>query len=72
MFGKKTREPMEYEIHGHRIICPICHRREFWTRRALRVTRWMSFFDAEWWGDRSDINFICANCGHILWFARPR
>jgi hypothetical protein len=32
----------------------------------------MAFWDAEWWGGRSDLNFICANCGNIQWFKRAR
>jgi uncharacterized protein YbaR (Trm112 family) len=71
MFRKK-REPREYEIHGRMLVCPHCHGRLFWFRRALHVTRWMAFWDAEWWGGRSDLNFICANCGNIQWFKRAR
>lgn len=57
----------EYQIKGKPLICPICGSRRFQTRRTLLNTPAMTFFSLEWANKRAD-NYICDECGHILWF----
>jgi hypothetical protein len=67
MFGRRPTEAKEYEVLGHKLTCPICQHQLFTTRRSLLNTRGLSFFDLDW-ANRQATNFVCAQCGHILWF----
>ena len=64
------REAKAYEVHGHKLVCPICGHDAFWTRRTLLNTPMATFLNFDW-ANRQATNFVCEECGHILWFA-PR
>ena len=60
-------EPKEYEIKGHKLVCPICSKSQFWTRTTLMNTRGASFLGFDWANSEGE-NYICNNCGYIMWF----
>lgn len=63
------KEVKQYNISGQPLICPICKHTEFWMRETLMNTPGMTFLGIEW-ANRQAINYICNNCGHILWFMK--
>jgi hypothetical protein len=67
VFGRRSNEAKEYEVLGHKLICPTCHQTHFTVRRSLLNTRGLSYLDLDW-ANRRATNFVCAQCGHILWF----
>jgi hypothetical protein len=71
MFGRRTEEPKEYEVVGRRLACPICGHTRFTLRRSLLNTRALTLLDLDW-ANRRATNFVCAQCGHILWFVPQR
>jgi predicted nucleic-acid-binding Zn-ribbon protein len=64
----KNPEAIEYEIKGHKLSCPICGNTLFYARKTLLNTRGATFFGLDWANKNAD-NYICENCGHILWFS---
>ncbi len=55
------------EVSGHKLICPICGGERFAERRSLLNTRGLTFLGLDW-ANRAAVNYICANCGYIMWF----
>lgn len=60
-------EPAEYVVKGHKLTCPVCGQDRSWTRRTLMNTSAMTFFGFDWADKKAD-NYVCGNCGHVLWF----
>ena len=60
----------EQEIFGNKLECPVCKHNKFWSRETLMNTPGLTFFGLEWANRRAQ-NYICEQCGHILWFMRP-
>ena len=52
---------------GKSLSCPICHHDKFWQRDTLLNSRVATFFKFDW-ANKSAQNYICDQCGHILWF----
>jgi rubredoxin len=67
MFRRQTQEAKSYEVLGHQLRCPICQHDSFTMRRSLLNTRGLTFLDLDW-ANRRATNFVCAQCGYILWF----
>jgi DNA-directed RNA polymerase subunit RPC12/RpoP len=55
------------EVKGRRVTCPVCGHDRFWTRDSLLNTRMVTFFGFDW-ANQSATNYVCNECGHILWF----
>ena len=64
---KKELEFKEYEVKGHNLVCPVCNHNRFWTRKTLMNTPGATFFGFDWINKEAD-NYICENCGHVMWF----
>lgn len=54
-------------VRGKLIKFPICGHDQFWKRRTLLNTSILTFFGFDW-ANRESQNFVCGECGHILWF----
>jgi hypothetical protein len=67
MFRRQTQDARAYEVLGHQLRCPICQHDHFTMRRSLLNTRGLTLLDLDW-ANRRATNFVCAQCGHILWF----
>jgi predicted nucleic-acid-binding Zn-ribbon protein len=63
------QEAKQYEVDGHKLNCPICGNDTFETRKTLLNRTWFTIFRVQPW-DKTVINFVCSNCGHILPFLR--
>jgi hypothetical protein len=68
---KKRTEAAEHIIQGNKLTCPVCARTMFWTRTTLMNTPGMTFFDFDW-ANKSAKNYVCDNCGHVLWFLEKK
>ena len=56
-----------YEIAGHPVICTHCQNDRFFTRRAILGSSGASFLASDW-PNTGATNYICADCGHLMWF----
>jgi hypothetical protein len=56
-------------IAGRPLHCPVCGHGQFWKRWTLMNTPGLTFFGVEWANKQAE-NFVCASCGHVLWFLR--
>ncbi len=54
-------------MKGNALTCPICAGEEFWMRKTLMNTTGATFVGLDW-ANREAQNYICDNCGYILWF----
>jgi|GEM_PF-650217 len=66
-FMKQKKEATTHSVKGHPLTCPICGNTTFWTRKTLMNTAGMTLAGIEW-ANKSAINYVCDQCGHILWF----
>jgi DNA-directed RNA polymerase subunit RPC12/RpoP len=57
-------------VLGNAVACPICRHDRFWTRETLVESRGLAFMDLDW-ASPAATNYICARCGHMLWFMKP-
>lgn len=57
----------EYEIQGRKLKCQFCGSEKFSTRKSLLNTRGLTFFEWDWMNKSAD-NYICDDCGYIMWF----
>ncbi|MGL5255452.1 MAG: hypothetical protein ACRC76_00330 [Proteocatella sp.] len=57
----------EREIKGNKLECPICKGKLFWDRTTLMNTAEASFFGFDW-ANKQAQNYICDNCGYVMWF----
>ena len=64
------KEPREYELDGHPIVCSHCQKSRFLKGAALLNTSTMTFLGLDW-ANRSAITLMCSRCGLIQWFAEP-
>jgi predicted RNA-binding Zn-ribbon protein involved in translation (DUF1610 family) len=60
-------EAQEYDVQGNKLVCPICGKTHFWTRTTLMNTRGATFLGFDWANNEAE-NYICDNCGYIMWF----
>lgn len=63
------REAIEVEIGGNPLRCPICGTERFHKRRAQLNTAGLTFLGLDW-TNPSATCYVCAKCGHVLWFLR--
>ncbi len=61
------KEVGEFEVRGHKLVCPICGSTKFWTRETLMNTVGLTFFDLDWLNKRAH-NYVCGTCNYIMWF----
>jgi hypothetical protein len=54
-------------VNGKLIKCPICDHDQFWKRKTLLNTSFMTMLGFDW-ANRESQNFVCDECGHVLWF----
>ena len=54
-------------IKGNKLNCTVCNNDTFWERETLMNTKKMTFFKLDWLNKKAH-NYICDNCGHVLWF----
>lgn len=62
-----SKDAKQITIAGNKLICPICRYDWFWHRTTLMNTRGLSFFNLDWANKEAD-NYVCDNCGHVMWF----
>lgn len=58
-----------YSVDGHQLQCQICGHDQFWYRKTLMNTPGVTFLGMEWANKQAE-NYICNNCGYIMWFMR--
>ena len=63
----KTPIAKERTIKGNKLTCTVCSNTTFWDKETLMNTPKMSFFNLDWLNKKAQ-NYICDNCGHVLWF----
>jgi len=56
-----------HKISGKSLQCPHCEHDRFWTRSTLMNTKGVTFFGLEW-TNKEATNYVCDQCGHVLWF----
>jgi predicted RNA-binding Zn-ribbon protein involved in translation (DUF1610 family) len=61
-------ESEKFTVKGQPLKCQHCGHDHFSHRRILLNTRGMTFFKLDWLNADADI-FVCADCGHLMWFA---
>ena len=54
-------------IKGNKLSCSVCKNDTFWERKTLMNTKMMTFVKLDWLNKKAQ-NYICDNCGHVLWF----
>lgn len=57
----------KHKVAGVILECPVCQNSEFWTRKTLMNTPGLTFLNLEW-ANKLSTNYVCSNCGHVLWF----
>lgn len=57
-------------VKGKQLSCPICKYTQFLSRRTLLNTKSLTLFGLDW-ANREATNYICDNCGYIMWFMLP-
>ena len=55
------------KVAGNTLECPVCRHNEFWTRQTLMNTVGLTFFNLEW-ANKKATNYVCSNCGNVMWF----
>lgn len=63
-------EVKEVNISGNKLVCPVCRHEKFWHRTTLMNTRGASFFGFDWANKEAD-NYVCGQCGYVMWFLNP-
>lgn len=66
----KKSESSEISIKGNALICTVCKHNKFWNRKTLMNTPGMTFFGLDW-ANKAAQNYVCENCGYVLWFLNP-
>lgn len=54
-------------VNDRAIACPMCGHDRFWTRQTLMNSRGATFLGFDW-ANRTASNFVCDQCGYVLWF----
>lgn len=67
----KEQTAQQYEIKGKELVCPVCGEKKFLTRSSLLNTPGLSFLNFDFANKQAD-NYICNNCGYIMWFFPER
>ena len=62
-----NQEVKQRIFKGNKLECNICKHDKFWGRTTLMNTPKMTFFKLDW-ANKSALNYICNNCGHVHWF----
>ena len=63
------RGPHAYVVAGRPVRCSHCDHEKFVPGRALLNTAGRTFLKLDW-ADPSASILVCAECGHIEWFAQ--
>jgi hypothetical protein len=66
---KEGTAPSEYSVAGRGVRCQHCEHTRFVPGSALLNTAGRTFFRLDW-TDPSATILVCAECGHIEWFAQ--
>lgn len=61
------KENKKIFVNGKQLECLICGGTHFTIGKSLLNTRGMAFLNLEW-ANSEAINYICEECGYILWF----
>jgi hypothetical protein len=61
-------DPAPVTHRGHALHCPICAGARFTQREYALRTMEDEMFKQPWAADQL-IAHVCAECGHVLWFA---
>ena len=56
-----------HEVRGKPLRCPHCEHDRFWTRNTLMNTKGITFLGVEW-ANKAAQNYVCDQCGYVLWF----
>ena len=67
----QTPTSKQQTIKGKKLTCTVCSNDTFWERETLMNTAKMSFFNLDWLNKKAK-NYICDNCGHVLWFMNKK
>ena len=61
----------QFEVSGHKIICPICSNSVFSRSTAQLNTAGATFLGFDW-ANKTVNTMICSKCTYVTWFAdRP-
>jgi DNA-directed RNA polymerase subunit RPC12/RpoP len=63
----KQPEVGPHVVNGKGLRCPHCEHERFWTRSTLMNTKGATFLGFEW-ANKEARNYVCDQCGHVLWF----
>lgn len=63
----ENKEAKKRRIKGNELKCNVCNNDTFWERKTLMNTKMMTFVKLDWLNKKAQ-NYICDNCGHVLWF----
>lgn len=63
----ENQEAKKRIIKGKELKCNVCNHDTFWERKTLMNTKMMTFVKLDWLNKKAQ-NYICDNCGHVLWF----
>ena len=63
----KELEVNTVAVHGRGLRCPHCEHDRFWSRTTLMNTKGATFFGFEW-ANKEAQNFVCDQCGYVMWF----
>jgi len=63
----KEKIAKERQVMGNKLVCPVCGYKQFWTRTTLMNTVGLTLFGMDW-ANRKAQNYVCDQCGHVLWF----
>ena len=58
-------------LNQHLLKCQVCKSDFFEKREAILATSFLSFFNLSCF-NQSGSAYVCANCGFIHWFSRPK
>ncbi len=62
-----AKEATERIVKGNKLTCPVCKHDKFWHRKTQMNTSGLTFLGLDW-ANKSATNYICDNCGHVMWF----
>ncbi|MBT3301843.1 MAG: hypothetical protein HOD63_05310 [Bacteroidetes bacterium] len=65
----KKKEVSQRFVGQYKLECPVCNHDSFWTRETLMNTPGMTILGLDW-ANKTATNYVCDNCGYILWFAK--
>lgn len=63
----KEKIIIKRKVAGNILECQVCRHNEFWTRQTLMNTVGLTFFNLDW-ANKEATNYVCSNCGYVMWF----